>query len=110
MSSDIVNKEGEIVARIAGHGQFKLNKETLDKVNKLDNDIVSIVEKDDSDKKKQEREFREKLIEIMDLITAEGKALPEKEIVQSDIVIPNPDVSVEELKKIFTGQGLLPDI
>jgi len=34
----------------------------------------------------------------------------DKEIVQSDIVIPNPDVSVEELKKIFTGQGLLPDI
>lgn len=111
MSSDTSQKEsGELIARVTGHGQFKLKKETLDKINQIDNVIVGIVEKNDSDKRKQGRELGEKLKEIMGLINAEGKPIEDKEIIQSDLVIPSPDISLEEAKKIFVGQGILPEI
>lgn len=47
----------------------------MDRINKIDNVIVDIVEKNDSDKKKQGRELQEKLNEIMGLINVEGKTL-----------------------------------
>lgn len=111
MSSNTSNKEtGEFITRVTGHGQFKINKETLDKINKIDNVIVDIVEKNDSDKKKQSSELKDKLSEIMDLLKAEGKPLEDKEILQSDLVIPSPDISLNEAKKIFAGEGILPEI
>lgn len=111
MSSNTSEKEsGEVIARIVGHGQFQINKDTLDKINKIDNLVVGIVEKNDSDKKNQGRELREKLNEIMGLIKAEGKRLEDKEIIQSTVVIPSPDISLEEAKKIFVGEGILPEI
>lgn len=110
MSSNTSEKEsGEVIARIAGRGQFKINKETLNKINKIDDLIVGVV-KNDSDKKKQERELGEKLNEIIGLISAEGKRLEDNEIIQSTVVIPSPDISLEEAKKIFVGEGILPEI
>jgi hypothetical protein len=35
--------------------------------------------------------------------------LDDKEIIQSQIMIPNPDISVDEAKKIFRGEGIIDD-
>jgi hypothetical protein len=43
-------------------------------------------------------------------VTSEGKALDHREIVQSDFIIPSPDFSIEEAKKIFKGEGLIPNL
>jgi hypothetical protein len=44
------------------------------------------------------------------LITVEGKRLDDKEIKQSNIIVPDPDISIEQAKKIFKDEGIIPEI
>ena len=46
---------------------------------------------------------------MVSLITREGKPLDDKEIIQSDIIIPSSDLSVDEAKNMFKGEGIIPE-
>ena len=98
--------ESDVIVRISGHGQFRVNKNTISSIDTIDNAIVDIIENGSDDSSTREK----KLKEIVNLVTSEGKALDHKEIVQSDFIVPSPDFSVEEAKKIFKGEGLIPDL
>ena len=102
--------ESDVIVRISGHGQFRVNKNTISSIDTIDNAIVDIIEIGSDDNSTREKQLREKLKEIVNLVTSEGKALDHKEIVQSDFIIPSPDSSIEEAKKIFKGEGLIPDL
>ena len=102
--------ESEVIVRISGHGQFRVKKNTMSSIDSIDNAIVDIIENGSDNNSTREKKLREKLKEIVNLVTSEGKALDHKEIVQSDFIIPSPDFSVEEAKKIFKGEGLIPDL
>ncbi len=58
----------------------------------------------------KEKELSEKIQEILDIVTSQGTQLEDKELVQSDIMIPSADISIEEAKKIFRNEGIIPDI
>ena len=100
--------------RVSGHGQFKVNREILDRINDIDNSIVNLLENTDTDVdvnsiKVKQKELNEKVNEIINLIRTNGIPLDDKEIIQSQIMIPNPDISVDEAKKIFRGEGIIDD-
>ena len=99
------------IVRVAGHGQFKVNQSTIDKINEIDNEIVDMLKKDSSNSNGliDESQFRNKIEEMVSLITREGKPLDDKEIVQSDIIVPSADLSVEEAKNMFKGEGIIPE-
>jgi len=99
------------IVRVAGHGQFKVNQSTMNKINEVDNEIVDMLEKDGSNSNDptDESQFRNKIEEMVSLITREGKPLDDKEIVQSDIIVPSADLSVEEAKNMFKGEGIIPE-
>ena len=44
---------------------------------------------------------------MISLITSNGQPLDDKEIVQSDTIIPDSDLSIEEATKIFKGEGVI---
>jgi hypothetical protein len=100
--------ENLTVVRLAGHGQFRVNGTTINKINAIDNQIVNIL--DEKKGTADEKEFRKKITEMVNLITTEGKPLDDREIVSSDIIIPSTDLSLEEAKKIFKGEGIVPEI
>jgi hypothetical protein len=99
------------IVRVAGHGQFKVNQSTMDKINEIDNEIVDMLNKDSSNSNglTDESQFRNKMEEMVSLITREGKPLDDKEIIQSDIIVPSADLSVEEAKNMFKGEGIIPE-
>jgi hypothetical protein len=97
------------VVRVAGHGQFKVNQSTMDKINEIDNEIVDILKKDTDNSMVAKNQFRNKIEEMVNLITREGKPLDDKEIIQSDIIVPSEDLSVEEAKDMFKGEGIIPE-
>jgi ElaB/YqjD/DUF883 family membrane-anchored ribosome-binding protein len=104
------NNQNDItIVRIAGHGQFKINQSTMAKINEIDNEIVDMLKKDSSNSKTDESQFRNKIEEMASLITQEGEPLDNKEIVQSDIIVPAADLSVEEAKNMFKGEGIIPE-
>jgi hypothetical protein len=93
------------IVRIMGQGQFMVDNKTLKKLNEIDNSIVQLVSDDRSD----DTEFRNRLTELTDIVEKNGKQLDPKEIIQSDIILPSPDLSIEEAKRLFKGDGVVPE-
>lgn len=102
----------DIIIRISGQGQFKVTSEILDKINKIDNSIVDLTENislDSSDRKLTQKELQSKLTEMKNLITSNGQPINDKEIVESDVIVPESDISIEEATKIFKEEGIISD-
>jgi hypothetical protein len=93
------------IVRIMGQGQFTVDNSTLKRLNEIDDSIVQLVSKDRSD----DTEFRNRLTELTRIVESKGKPLDPKEIIQSDIILPSTDLSVDEAKKLFMGEGVIPE-
>jgi hypothetical protein len=91
-----------VIVRIATAGQFRLDDACLERLNALDNAAVEAVDGGD------ESAARQRLAEMIDLIRREGTAVPDDELVTSDVIIPPPDATLEELGDHFSGEGLIP--
>ena len=94
------------IVRIMGHGQFTVDGRTLKKLNDIDNAIVELVSTERSD----DTEFKKKLTELSNLVVEKGKPLDPHEIIKSDIILPSADLSIDEAKKLFKGEGVIPEI
>ena len=91
-----------MIVRILTEGQFNLPGAHIDELNEIDNQIVEVVENED-------REGFERLLKkMLDLVREKGTPVPVDELVESDLVLPEPDLTLEEAEKTFTGEGLLP--
>jgi hypothetical protein len=100
----------DMIIRISGQGQFKVSSDILDKINEIDNSIVALIENvslGSSDRSLVQKELQSKLTEMKNLITSRGQSLDDKEIVESDIIVPDSDLSIEEASKIFKEEGLI---
>jgi hypothetical protein len=89
-----------------GHGQFTVDSRTLKNLNDIDNAIVEMVGTERSD----DTEFKRKLTELSNLVIENGKPLDPHEIIRSDIILPSADLSIDEAKKLFRGEGVIPEI
>ena len=99
-----------MIIRISGQGQFKVSSDILDKINEIDNSIVALIENvslGSSDRSLVQKELQSKLTEMKNLITSRGQSLDDKEIVESDIIVPDSDLSIDEASKIFKEEGLI---
>lgn len=92
-----------MIVRISGEGQFELPDEDADRLNELDNRAVSAVEQGD------ETGFHELWSQMLELVASDGNAIAADELVQSQVILPPRDISFEEAKGEFTGDGLIPD-
>jgi hypothetical protein len=92
-----------VIVRLAGEGQYRLPDEDAARLNQLDNRAVSAVEAGD------ETAFKELWSEMVALVEADGEALPDDELVESDVILPPRDISFAEAKGEFSGDGLIPD-
>jgi hypothetical protein len=92
------------IVRIMGQGQFMIDNKILKKLNQIDNSIVQLVSNDRTDN----TEFKKRLTELTDIVEKNSKQLDPKEIVQSDIILPSTDLSIEEAKRLFQGEGVVP--
>ena len=91
-----------MIVRILTEGQFDLAGSFFDDLNALDNKLVEVVEMADGD------QFSTLLKEMLDMVRDNGKPVPLDELVESDVVLPAPDITIEEAGDLFTGEGLLP--
>ena len=92
-----------MIVRILTEGQFDVPGSFFDDLNALDNKLVEVVELADID------QFSTLLKEMLDMVRDNGKPVPLDELVESDVVLPAPDITIEEAGDLFTGEGLLPD-
>ena len=92
-----------MIVRISGEGQYRLPDEHAGQLNQLDNDAVEAAASGDEDR------FADLWNQMLALVEAHGEALPDDELVESDVILPPRDVSFEEARGEFSGEGLIPD-
>jgi hypothetical protein len=92
-----------VIVRISGEGQYNLRDEDSERLNELDNRAVNAVEQGD------ETGFKELWSQMLELVASDGNAVPQDELVESDVILPPRDVTFEEAKAEFSGEGLIPD-
>lgn len=97
----------DTVVRVMGQGQFKVNEETVRDINRVDNTIVEILQ---NENKADDQEFRTNITKLVQTIVSKGQRLDDKELVESDIIVPDSDTSLEEAKKVFKGEGIIPEL
>ena len=92
-----------MIVRIATEGQYRLPDEDAERLNELDNQVVQAVEAGDQTR------FHELFDQMLELVRTDGTEVGDDEIVESDVILPPPDISFEEAKADFSGEGLIPD-
>ena len=92
-----------MIVRISGEGQYELADDKKDKLNELDNAVVASCDASD------EAAFRQQFEALLEFVVSEGREVPDDEIVTSDVIVPPRDTSLDEAKREFSGDGLLPD-
>jgi hypothetical protein len=91
-----------VIVRIATEGQYEVQAGTVPALNELDNETVAACDADD------EERFKQVYSKLLELIRTEGRPLGDDELEGSDLILPPPDVSLEEAKQEFSGEGLIP--
>lgn len=92
-----------MIVRIMGEGQFRIPGAVLDEMNEVDNAIVNAIAKDD------QKHFESLMKKLHGLVMGKGKPVPAEEIVESDIILPPSDSTIDEVRDLFSGEGFIPD-
>jgi hypothetical protein len=91
-----------VIVRIASEGQYELSESDTDELNKLDNQAVAACDQQD------EAQFHAAFTALLDFIRSHGTPVAYDLLAPSEVIIPPPDVSLEEAKAEFSGEGLIP--
>lgn len=89
-----------MIIRILGQGQYEVSSSLFDTLNGIDNKIVDCVQDGN------EKEYKKNLTELVGLIIKEGQKLPDTELIGSSIIVPPADLTLEEARQIFRGDGI----
>ena len=92
-----------MIVRIATENQYELPDDAAERLNQIDNEAVAAVEAGD------EERFQELFDSMLEYVRSEGSLLDGDDLEASDIIIPPPDLTFDEAKGEFTGEGLIPD-
>ena len=91
-----------MIVRISSEGQYNLPGSHIDRLNEIDNALVEAVEAED------QPAFETLLKQMLDLVREHGDPVPDDELVESDLILPEPDLTLREAEELFVGEGLLP--
>jgi hypothetical protein len=91
-----------VIVRISTEGQYEIGDDDVDELNQLDNQAVAACDSSD------EQGFHATYEKLLNFVRNRGRELGEDELEGSDVILPPPDVSLEEAREEFTGEGLIP--
>ena len=93
-----------MIVRLSGEGQYRVPDEVVQQLNELDDEAQAAVDADN------EPELDRRLDEMWEIVRREGELLPDDDLSPSDFVIPPSDLTLDETKKLFSQEGLIPDV
>jgi len=93
-----------VIVRLMGEGQFEVDDEVAKGLNDLDEKAGEAVERGD------EEQLRILLDRMTEAVLTNGSRVPDDDLRGSDAIVPPGDLSLEEAKQLFEGEGLIPDL
>lgn len=91
-----------MIVRIMGEGQVKLDDGHFAELNKLDDELLAEMESSD------EAGFRRTLGALLDAVRSLGTPLPDDSLEPSELILPAPDASLEDVRAMLSDDGLIP--
>jgi hypothetical protein len=93
-----------VIVRLMGEGQYRVDDDLQQRLNEIDTRAGDALAQDD------EETFRGELARLAETIRSEGERLDDSDLSPSDLIVPPPDLSLEEAHELFEGEGLIPDL
>ena len=91
-----------MILRILGEGQLKMSDEAVNELNDLDERLIEAVDKGD------EGQFQSALTNLVNKVRELGQPVPDDYIGPSELILPGPDATLEEVKELLSDEGLIP--
>ncbi len=91
-----------MIIRILTEGQYRVPSSVLDRLNRLDNRIVEAVAAGNG------KDYQRLLGQMLELVRQKGKPLDLQELTESDVILPAPDTTLQEARRLFRGEGAIP--
>jgi hypothetical protein len=95
-----------MIMRILGEGQYEIAAEHLDRLNELDSALQSAA--DAAADAGGEAAFTTALSALLDAVRSLGAPLPDETITPSDLVLPDADTSLTQVRELLSDEGLIP--
>ncbi|MFE9257150.1 hypothetical protein [Streptomyces sp. NPDC006879] len=91
-----------MIVRILGEGQVELAESHLGQLNKLDDELLAELDNGDGPG------FRSTLQALLDRVRTLGTPLPDDSLEPSELILPAPDSTLEEVRAMLSDDGLIP--
>lgn len=91
-----------MIVRILGEGQYDLDDHALDALNGLDSQLEQAVESGD------DAMFRTALQGLLSAVRASGTHHAPDTLDESDLILPPPDATIDEVRELLGDDGLIP--
>jgi hypothetical protein len=91
-----------MIIRVVGEGQFEVPDGHLEELNRLDEDLLKACDAGD------EPRFATALDALITSVRSAGSELPADYLGASDLVLPGPDSTIEEVRDLLGDEGLIP--
>jgi len=93
-----------VIVRVMGEGQFEIDDEVAKGLNELDEQAERALQAEDQE------QLAELLERMAEAVRTNGARLPDEDLSPSEGIVPPPDLTLEEVKELFEGEGLIPDL
>jgi hypothetical protein len=93
-----------VIVRLLGEGQFEVDDEVAKGLNDLDEQAGEAVERGD------EEQLADLLRRMAEAVRTNGARVPDEDLRGSDAIVPPDDLSLDEARALFDGEGLIPDL
>ncbi|MFC6288553.1 hypothetical protein ACFP3Q_15485 [Nocardioides sp. GCM10027113] len=91
-----------MIVRILGEGQYDVSDEAVDRLNDLDDAVEKAVDAGDVEA------FTQALHALHDGVRTVGVPHDADSLDESDLILPPADASLDEVRALLGGEGLIP--
>lgn len=91
-----------MIVRILGEGQLVLEKDALEELNRLDDELMAAVEAGEDER------FKSAMSALLGRVRELGTPLPVEELKPSDFILPSAHSSLDEVRDLLSSDGLIP--
>ncbi|WP_225850825.1 hypothetical protein [Streptomyces sp. HPF1205] len=91
-----------MIVRIMGEGQVTLDDARVAELNALDDELMAAVRAGDDEG------FHRTLEALLAGVRRLGSPLPDDSLEPSELILPSPDASLEEVREMLREDGLIP--
>ena len=92
-----------MILRVVGVGQFEVPDAAMAELNELDDALTGPVERHD------EEALHAGLEKVLEAVKRLGTPVPDDFLGPSDLLLPGPDSTVDEIRELLSEEGLIPD-